>query len=303
MPAPLSFEFKQLWRLLEDRQWHDYDDIKSALAGKIAPGRALRRYEERTANRIERDAVARAREPEMSDAKKVIYGARMLAGVAINSMRGRYLDIEDTPSGKRIRLRPGVPAPQGLRDDGDADETESNRVPRPVREETSWPEDLNVTSTANELSETQAVTTPDEVHETQDGPNEPAPEAAEAAEDPGVPETTPEPVEEVLNDFVVDEPDEEDDEPPVPPEGTEARQVFDQIMEGLGLPRVPPVVPEARLRQIIREEVERVLEPALEAFQDGMQIWLMQRLAGLELIIAHSQATDWSAVGRKRQRR
>lgn len=123
MPSPMSIESRSLLRLLEDGQWHDLEDIQSRLAATIAPGKALRRYEERVALRAVKEGPRKA--PELSDEEKIYSGQRVLASVAINSMKKRYVEIAETDAGRRIRRRPGVDVslPPKL-DTGDGDPPE-----------------------------------------------------------------------------------------------------------------------------------------------------------------------------------
>lgn len=112
MPTPWSPDVRALIRLLEDYGWHDYKEVVERLAEKMPPGRALRRYEERVAYRRERNGTTRYLSSPEED-EKILYGQRVLANVAFNSLRRRYLDIRVDDAGrKQIRLRPGaVPAP------------------------------------------------------------------------------------------------------------------------------------------------------------------------------------------------
>lgn len=101
-----SPEAKTLFRLLNGGEWHDYTPISDKLARTIAPGKALRRYEERRKRRQERLTGAPLKEPSEDD--KILFGQRLLANSVINGIKQRYLDIEETGEGRKIRMKPGI---------------------------------------------------------------------------------------------------------------------------------------------------------------------------------------------------
>lgn len=102
MAAHLNEESRRLLRLLDDGQWHQLDDIRAKLADSIAPGRALRKYDERSANwRLHNgERVGR----ELSDLDKIASGQRTMARIAIKSLSRKWLEVQDN----LIRLRPGL---------------------------------------------------------------------------------------------------------------------------------------------------------------------------------------------------
>ncbi len=110
MSTPFSTEVRTLFRLLEDRQWHDFRDIKERLANTVAPGKALRRYEDRLATRRERGGHA-AMPSEPSEDEKIMFGQRLVADNTMQGLKRRWLDIDHEGGGfgrKAIRLKPGV---------------------------------------------------------------------------------------------------------------------------------------------------------------------------------------------------
>lgn len=101
----MSLETKTLLGLLEDGQWHPFREVADKLEATIAPGKALRRYDTRAANRETIEGPRKG--PELSEAEKIASGRRTLANVAINSMKKRYVEIGVENDGRRmIRLRP-----------------------------------------------------------------------------------------------------------------------------------------------------------------------------------------------------
>lgn len=115
--TPFSTEVRTLFRLLEDadgnRRWHDFREIKERLATTVAPGKALRRYEERLSKRRERGGHA-PMVNDVSEDEKVLYGQRLIADNVIQAIKRRWLDVEHNGGGyghKMIRLKPEVKIP------------------------------------------------------------------------------------------------------------------------------------------------------------------------------------------------
>ncbi len=138
--TPFSTEVRTLFRLLEDRGWHDWREIKERLAATVAPGKALRKYEERLTKR--RDRGGHAPMPnDLSEDDKILYGQRLLADAAMQGIKRRWLEVEHNAGGfsmKMVRLQPGVEIPDQPRDgtisgaeepDDDEDEQELTEEP------------------------------------------------------------------------------------------------------------------------------------------------------------------------------
>jgi hypothetical protein len=104
MAGPLNPECQQLLKLLEDMEWHFVDEILLKLIGQVAPGRAIRRYD--LSARIREEKFGPRVGPELSDAQKIQSGARTLANHAINSMRKRYIEVDDNGDVRLCRARP-----------------------------------------------------------------------------------------------------------------------------------------------------------------------------------------------------
>lgn len=138
MPAPLSIEAQALLKLLDDGEWHDLEFIKVKLAERIAPGKALRRYNERVANRQNREGPRKTE--LMPESEQIASGQRVLAGVAINSMKKKYVEVRDRPGGQEIRVRPDAPhrlnrspaPPESAEDPAPAQTAASAHAPTPA---------------------------------------------------------------------------------------------------------------------------------------------------------------------------
>lgn len=106
---PASLEGKALLKLLDDGEWHPLDEITRALCATIAPGKALRRYEERESNRTKHRGERVT--AELTDDEKIASGQRTLANVTINSYKKRYVEIAEDDDGQRmVRKRTDAPA-------------------------------------------------------------------------------------------------------------------------------------------------------------------------------------------------
>lgn len=111
--TPMSHEGMALLKLLADGRWWPFEEVMVKLGEQIAPGKALRRYEVRAANRM----LTRGPRvgPELSDEDKIASGRRTLANVTINSLKKRYIDVRRDDNGSRfLRLREGAAAPPSM---------------------------------------------------------------------------------------------------------------------------------------------------------------------------------------------
>jgi len=97
MAAAMSGEAAQLLRLLEDGQWQALDEIRRRLGAAVAPGKALRRYEQNEANRALHHGPRVG--PELSDDEKIASGRRAIATDVIHSLKKRYVEVQDSPDG------------------------------------------------------------------------------------------------------------------------------------------------------------------------------------------------------------
>ncbi len=104
MGAALSPECQQLLKLLDDMEWHFVDEVLLKLIGQVAPGRAIRRYD--LSSKIREEKFGPRVGPELTDQEKVRSGARTLANHAMNSMRKRYVEVDDNGDVRLCRKRP-----------------------------------------------------------------------------------------------------------------------------------------------------------------------------------------------------
>src|SRR4051812_13355301 len=101
MATPWSAEVRSLFKVLGDGEWHDMKAVTAALAATIAPGKALRRYENYTQKRRDRvGALPAVREP--TEDEKIELGRRRLANQAINSVKRKYLVIHEHGRGQKM---------------------------------------------------------------------------------------------------------------------------------------------------------------------------------------------------------
>lgn len=108
MPSPPSEDSVQLFKLLADGRWHRYLDVRDKLALKVAPGRALRKYDERLKHlRVTRNDPKY--QTANSEDDRIMYGARMCAQQCITSWKERKRGLEQRGSGngREIRVEPG----------------------------------------------------------------------------------------------------------------------------------------------------------------------------------------------------
>lgn len=112
MATPLNDDSRTLFKFMADDQWHDYDVVRDAVAKAVPPGRALRKYETRLLQN--RDLRKDGRDSSsLTTDEQIFYGARACAQITITSWKGRGL-IQRIENGvKQIRRKPGF-APWGL---------------------------------------------------------------------------------------------------------------------------------------------------------------------------------------------
>ncbi len=294
---PFSQEVLTLFRILDGSEWHDYREVIEQLAITMAPGKALRRYDDRREGRRLRGEVTKV-DIALSDDEKILYGQRLLASVAINGVKRRYLDIEyvdviidDVPvKVRRIRLRPGVDIPPPQKPlEGLVRATrhnETDKEPEPLSEPPRTFHGFAVETPADAVIEIPTFELIDEkTFEVEPvAEPEPAPMPEPAREYPPVPEATPEQIRAAVMPYacrpcgvyvtdravheefhrthqLVTDPETVTEPQPVGPPRDEAA-----------------VFSEQDVREIVAQEVGR----ALDRFQAGMQTWLGERFAGVE---------------------
>lgn len=228
MGAPLTDESKRLLKLLEDGEWHSLPTIKAALAVTIAPGKALRKYQEK-ADQYHNKVAPRVG-PELSDEQKIASGQKQIAYITIRSMKRNFCEIRDVPGGPpEIRLRPEILA-----------EHRQQMAPQPSIEQTPGEQDPKPCEPA----------LPSEPSDSDGSPRPSSSEGPTACEVCGL--------------YVANLVQHED---------------FHKAWPG------PPVAcaffSEDQVRLLVQQEVEH----ALDAFQRGMQSWLINRFAALELLL------------------
>lgn len=142
MATPLSMEAQHALKLLADCAWHPYEEVLSALAATVAPGKGLRRYQAFVTSR-ERTRGPR-KGPGLSDDEKILAGQRSIAAHVLYSLQLRYIEVEGERRCRQVRRRveplPVVrrggnrvaddQAQQTLQDPDDAD-SEENSPPVP----------------------------------------------------------------------------------------------------------------------------------------------------------------------------
>lgn len=109
MGSPPSDDSKMLFKLLADMQWHNYYEIKSQIADKVPPGRAVRKYEDdiNSRRRMRGDPTY---DTTHDEATRIELGARRCAQTAISSWSGRGVIIRGKGPEKEIRVKPGFSA-------------------------------------------------------------------------------------------------------------------------------------------------------------------------------------------------
>ncbi len=115
MATPPSDDTITLFKLLADGQWHNYYDVKDALAATVPPGRALRKYDERyRSGRGGRNLATESGSP-LSEDEQILYGARACAQSTISSWKGKALMFRGEAKDKEIRVKPGFQGAWGIK--------------------------------------------------------------------------------------------------------------------------------------------------------------------------------------------
>lgn len=106
MATPPSDETRTLFKLLLDREWHRYEDIHTALAATVPPGKALRRYE----NRLSASRGLRGDQKTeilLTETEQIDFGQRGIAQATISSWKGRGIIQRGEGRDKEIKIKPG----------------------------------------------------------------------------------------------------------------------------------------------------------------------------------------------------
>lgn len=105
MATPPNDDTKLMFKLLADGNWHNYYEVRDAIASAVPPGRALRKYQDRVA------AVRRKRGDDYdtgaTEDDRIYFGARACGQIVLTSWRNRGIEIAGTEENKRVRVRPG----------------------------------------------------------------------------------------------------------------------------------------------------------------------------------------------------
>lgn len=273
MGTPLTEESKALLRLLSDGQERRLDWILARVAESIAPGRALRKYEERSTNYHAK--YGERKSAELSDDEKIASGGKYLAKRSVRSLRANYLVITDTATGPVVKLRPGVEIPSFPKlereEEASAEAERSGFVEKP----------LIATEAISEVSNGAQRGSESDIEAVEESRMDGDPEWIEGGDtlDPAA-----EPVlESVLGPrlcdlcgmFVGNE-----------EQHAEFHERYPGFDRGVPASR-PTTVPacaffsEGQVRAIVAAEVGQ----ALDEFQRGMQKWLVHRFAAVESLV------------------
>lgn len=111
MATPPNDDTKTLFRLLVDRQWHSYVEIRESIAKTVPPGRARRRYEQdyrhnRKTRRLHHNDPDP--EPRKSLDEQIDIGQRACARAIISSWKRAGAILQrGNDNGREIRVRDG----------------------------------------------------------------------------------------------------------------------------------------------------------------------------------------------------
>lgn len=283
MATPPTDATRELFKLIGDGEWHSYVEVREALAAKIPPGPALRKYESRAAqNKQYRNAEL---DQERSEDEKIHYGKLAVAQVTISSWKGRGLMHRVGENGKEIRVKPGFEvwglkldperqdpgkSSEGYTDLPSGDSEPSERDPRAAEEVSGPDQDPAGESAAPDPPVVEAPAAAD------GGPAE--------SDEPAFFESSPSVVIAGVRSCGIC--------------GREMRdfqqhmRVFHPVFSSAGQIAAESV-DEVTLRTLIRAE----LASQLDLFQQGMQVWLTAQFMQLEasLRACHTPAQRWAA--------
>lgn len=307
MPTPPSDETKQLFKLLAGGGWQLYEDIRDRLALTIAPGRALRRYEQN----LEYKRRYRSEEnydTSLNEDDRIFYGQRMLAQGTITSWKGKGIDFtgdgRDEP--KRIRLKPGfttwgfdIEAPDELDSDKLLDKTLDNEITPDEESEL----EKAVENDVNEEIKSDPAQQPD-VEVPDESAQEPDPDleyygvAPEAVSSPVGPDSFA-----GLLDHVQAGLGAEDYVPTPFIDTCDQCGLFvsNQLLHDDFHKTHPAQKSSDEMALLDRSEVshliEQVVSEQLDAFQGGMQTYLAGHFQQLESLISIAMGMPWRASG------
>lgn len=291
MPTPPNDDTRQLFRILADGEWHDYEVVRDALAATVPPGRALRKYEERVlyARKYKNNPQY---DTQLSEDERIHFGARACAQIAITTWKGRGVDHRIVGDRKMIRKKPGfkvfgldlgrTPADPPAQDSGP-----SETAARPVDEP-------SVKLTACVVDETVGQADPEPGDKAQ--PDEPVAQVGEAAEPQDEPEAgdaaeggTPGLQERPESQSVMPEAYDTCETCGLFVSDKQLHDAFHADHPRASGSRDMALFSESEMRHLLTT----VVSEELDQFQVGMQTYLAAQFALLESQIAASTGASW----------
>lgn len=300
MATPPNDDTKLLFRLLADGEWHSYEEVRSAIAARVPPGRALRKYEERIEYKRKYKNQS-GYDTNLSEDERIFFGARACAQIVITSWKGRGIDFTGTAENKQIRRKPGFKT-------WGVDSLPDDPVePEIARGDTEVPESDSVASepegeAAQEPTRWECALPPDNPHPAHGM----CPGVQERKPGPEVyPEATDEDVAEVLRRIELDKSESPEPEPPSLP--VTAAPLMHCAECGLWMLDQDKhrawhiAVTEQKDRDDmalfsesdVRNLIEEIVAKQLDKFQVGMQGYLAAQFAQLEGTLAVLAGLPW----------
>jgi hypothetical protein len=303
MATPPSPDTIMLFKLLEDPEtWYGYYDIKTKIADKVAPGRAIRKYKQRLKESRELRGTPQT-EIERTPSEMIRLGQMACAQVALTSWKGKGIMIRGEGPYKEIRVKPGFQS-WGIVTEAEADGEEQD----PGKESEGYTEVPPSDSERSEGSQQGPESVSEPVAEAL--PAEPEPVAVEPApvaveaEPEAVPAAPAEPTapEPPLDEPVPEPTPEFEDEADLGPTLDAPSQMVSiyevETCPDCGMGMTDKAIHEdwhEQLRRVtassgsafvdpetLRTLVEGVMRQALTRFQVNMQDWLETQFAELE---------------------
>lgn len=106
MATPPSDDTRTMFKLIADGEWHNYQQVKAAIAATVPPGRALRKYQQRLqeSRDIRRDSNT---EVYRSEDEQIRLGAMSCAQVTLTSWKGKGIIVRGEGTEKQVKVKPG----------------------------------------------------------------------------------------------------------------------------------------------------------------------------------------------------